>query len=90
MRLSSHAAKRLQQRALPPLIVDLLQRYGRERRQAGATILYFDSRARETARAALHDTLARFDHLDDAYLIESADTGMVITVGHRISRMREK
>lgn len=86
--LSNHAMQRMQQRAIHPLMLDLLYRYGREQHQNGATTFYFDKRARECALRALEEVKQRFDKLSDAYLIEADDDGTVITVGHRFKRIR--
>jgi len=86
--LSSHASKRMQQRAIHPLMIDLLYRYGRERHQNGATVLFLDSRARNQALRALEEVTQRFEKLSDTYLVESEDDGTVITIGHRDKRLR--
>jgi hypothetical protein len=86
--MSNHASQRLQQRAIHPLMIDLLYRYGREQHQNGSTLLFLDSRARKQARRALEEVARRFDKLSDAYLVESEDSGIVITVGHRNKRVR--
>ena len=88
--LSKHAKHRMQQRAIPPLMVDLLYRYGREQQQRGSTVIFFDKRSRERARKALEDMTRRFDKLSDAYLVEADDSGQTITVGHRMRRLRNR
>ena len=45
-------------------------------------------RARDKARKALRDVKQRFDKLSDAYLVEAESGGTVITVGHRIQRIK--
>lgn len=87
--LTRHAAKRQQQRNVHPLVVDLLYRYGREKQQSGSTVLYFDQRARDRARAALSETLDRFDKLSHAYLVEARDSGAIVTTGYRCERLRD-
>ena len=86
--LSAHALKRMQQRAIHPLMIDLLYRYGRERHQDGATVLFFDDRARRQARKALEEVGRRFEKQCDAYLVEAEDSGTVITIGHQNKRLR--
>ena len=88
--LSNHAKRRMQQRAIPPLLVDLLYRYGCEQRQCGSTVLFFDKKSRRRVRKALEDVIQRFDKLSDAYLIEADDSGTAITVGHRLQRFKNK
>lgn len=90
MELTQHAAKRLQQRALPPLVIDLLYRYGREQHQAGATVLFFDEKGRRKAREELKNALKRFDKLEDAYLVELAIDGRIVTAGHRNRRINRR
>ncbi len=86
--LSNHAMQRMQQRAIHPLMIDLLYRYGREQQQNGSTMLFFDRRARERALRALEDVKQRFDKLSDAYLVEADGDGTLITVGHRFHRIK--
>ena len=87
--LSIHARQRMQQRAIHPLMIELLYLYGREEQQNGSTMLYMDKRARDKARKALKDVKQRFDKLSDAYLVEADGDGTVITVGHRNKRIKE-
>lgn len=48
MNMTEHAGKRSQQRGVPPLVVDLLLRFGaREKTGQGAEICFFDRRARK-------------------------------------------
>ena len=87
--LSNHAKQRMQQRAIHPLMIELLYLYGREKQQNGSTMLFLDKRAREKARQALLDVKRRFDNLSDAYLVEADSDGTVITVGHRLKRIKD-
>lgn len=85
--MTRHAAARLQQRCIPQLLVELLYRHGREAHQDGSTVIYFDQKARRKAQEELREALKRFDKLADAYLVESARNGAVVTVGHRTKRI---
>ena len=87
--LSNHAKQRMQQRAIHPLMIDLLYRYGREQHQNGSKILFLDKRARKKALKALQDVNQRFDKLSDVYLVEAGGDGTVITVGHRLKRIKD-
>jgi hypothetical protein len=80
----------MQQRAIPPLMVDLLYRYGREQQQNGSTLLFLDKKSREHLRKALEDIIKRFDKLSDVYLVEANEPATTITIGHRHSRVRHK
>lgn len=86
--LTKHAKQRMQQRAIHPLMIELLYLYGREQHQNGSTMLFLDRRARKKARQALIDVRQRFDKLCDTYLVEADSGGTVITVGHRIKSIK--
>jgi len=87
---TKHAEARMQQRAIPPLMVDLLHRYGREDYQNGSSICYLDKRGSQRALKALRETLDRFEKLSNTYVVLSADDGTEITIGHRTKRIRRK
>jgi hypothetical protein len=80
----------MQQRNIPPLMVDLLYRYGREQTQGATTVLYLDKRGKEHAHSALMDVVRRFDKLRGTYLVEGSDGGDVVTVGHLFRRAWRK
>lgn len=87
--LTQHAAVRLQQRAIPPLVVDLLNLYGaRQPAGSGAEMVYMDKAARRRMCQAIGaPAVAALQPVLSAYLIES-DTGQVITAGWRCSRVQ--
>lgn len=85
---SNHAKQRMQQRAIHPLMIELLYLYGREQQQNGSTMLFLDKRARAKARQALQDVRQRFDKLCDAYLVQTDGDGTIITVGHHLKRFK--
>jgi hypothetical protein len=83
--LSQHAQCRMQQRAIPPCLIDWLFEFGAEAYDHhGAQIRYFDRAAkRRLAEVVPAEQLAQFDQkLKNAYLVESMG-GTVITVGYR-------
>jgi len=86
---TAHASSRMQQRGLPPLVLDWLQAYGRELHDhRGATILHFDKRARRRLeRAVGREPVRRMKAWLSAYAVVSPD-GHVITTGHRFKRIR--
>ena len=87
--LTVHAKKRMQQRAIHPLMIELLYLYGREQHQSGTTMLFLDKRGRERALKALKDVKQRFEKLSDAYLVEADSDGTLITLGHRFQRVNK-
>lgn len=83
-----HAQARMQQRSIPWLVVDWLQRFGQRERAAGhAQIVYSDKSSRRRLESEVGPEItARLSTLLDAYLIE-ADDGCIITAGWRRSRV---
>lgn len=85
--MSNHAMVRGQQRAIPPMLVDLLIQFGHSESVGdGVTKVFFDKEGRRRL-AAYAGPLAKLlnDHLD-LYAVVGGDK--VITVGHRLERMR--
>ena len=85
---TKHADVRMQQRAIPPLIINWLFEYGREEHDhRGAIIRYFDKGSkRKLEQDHGRKPVERLTQYLDAYLVES--DGTVITVGHRSKRIR--
>ena len=86
--MSNHAMVRSQQRAIPPMLIDLLIQFGTsESAGDGAAKVFFDKEGRRRL-AAYAGPLAKVfnDHLD-LYAVVNGDM-QVITVGHRLERMR--
>lgn len=89
--LTRHAADRLQQRGIPPVVVELLDRFGAAERCGGAERLYFDRQAEKRVCAFLGGP--RSMRVVEPWLgvfAVIADDGAVITVGHRHGRLRRK
>jgi hypothetical protein len=84
---TTHARTRMQQRGLPPGIVDLLLAYGSVTHDHhGAEIYHFDKSAIRRLEHAWGRTLVRrLDGLRRAYAVVQA--GQVITAGHRHKRL---
>jgi hypothetical protein len=81
---TTHASLRLQQRAIPVFIVDLLERFGSEERCGKADRLFFDKKA--IKRLKQHFGGARGLRLIDRWLGVYAvigDNGRVVTIAHR-------
>ena len=85
-----HAQTRAQQRGIPPLVDELLDRYGREQHDGhGAVILYFDHTSVRTMERELgHRPVAKLlGEWRSAYKVRSTADGATITVGHRTQRV---
>ena len=89
---TDHAHTRAQQRGIPPLIDDLLDRYGRELYDGhGAVIVHFDKTSiRQMERDMGREPVRRLNTWHDAYKVRSAHDGSTITVGHRTQRLRRR
>ncbi|MCX9154971.1 hypothetical protein OPU71_02400 [Niveibacterium sp. 24ML] len=87
---TEHARIRAQQRGVPPLIECWLLDYGEAVHDGhGGIRRFFSKRSRRQMERALgREPVRRMREFFDCYLIEAADTGATVTVGHRFSRIR--
>ena len=86
MRISRHAAKRMQQRGIPEQVIDWLVAYGEGDHQAGAELFFFTRRSRRAlARDVSARLMRRYEKALDAYLV--CAEGKIATVGHRYQRV---
>lgn len=88
--LTKHAKSRVQQRGMPPVVLEWLDAFGaRERDGHGAEKVWFDKISRKRMNKVLgHEIVDRMGSLLDAYMVQRED-GMVVTVGRiqkRITR----
>lgn len=92
MRQTSHAAQRAQQRGIPPLVTEWLDRYGDEQYDGRGGVLRYFSRAsvRRMERDFGRAPVARMSEYLDCYLVQSSRDSSLITVGHRATRIRKK
>ena len=86
MQLSKHAQTRTQQRAIPPMLIDLLLQFGScERAGTGVSKMFFDKLSRRKVKAYAGPLASLLnDHLD-VYVVVTDDL-KVITTGHRTQR----
>jgi hypothetical protein len=89
--ITVHAQRRLQQRGIPPLVLDLLEKYGSEMRCGGADRLFFDRAARRRLVADLGRArgMAAVERYRNVYAIVG-DNGSIVTVAHRHRRFRRQ
>jgi hypothetical protein len=87
---SRHAARRAQQRGVPPRIADWLLSYGEEQFDGrGAIVRYFSKRSVRAMERDLGQTpVRRLSEFLHCYLVEANETGEIITVGKRHQRIR--
>lgn len=88
-KLTNHAQLRLQQRAIPLLVVELLERFGASVRGNRAETLFFDLASRRELRRYLGGDrgLRLIEGWLDVYMVVG-DDGAVITAGHRTQPLR--
>ncbi len=87
--LTTHSTIRSQQRGVPPLVIDLLDRFGARTQGArGAEILYFDRRARSKVLAYAGGLIGKLNEYLDAYAVVA--DGRLVTVGCRYKRLRQQ
>ncbi len=88
-KLTQHAMARMQQRGINAQIVDFLLQCGTEvHDHHGATIVYFDKQARHRLQKQCgSDQYRRIERQLNSYAVVS-DDGAVMTVGHRVRRIR--
>jgi hypothetical protein len=86
-----HADHRAQQRGIPPLVGELLDRYGEEEHSTnGAFVLYLSKASiRHMERDLGRRPVACLSQRLNAYKVTGSD-GQTITVGHRTRRLWRK
>ena len=86
--LTRHAQVRSQQRAIPELVLDLLLQFGaNENAGDGVSRMFFDKAARRRVHAYAGSLAPLLDEHLDLYAVVAPDS-TVITVGHRLERIR--
>ncbi len=85
---SDHALVRMQQRGIPPVVLECLLAYGRaEYDHNGGRIVFFDKTARrKLGRARVERISVDIEKHINAYAVVACD-GTVTTVGHRYRRI---
>jgi len=90
MNRTKHATERMQQRGIPPLVVDACQNYGRLHYAGrGSIIYYLDKKARRRLEREWGRPVTRrlSKFLDGAYVVVGSD-GVIITTGKRFKRLK--
>ncbi len=88
MHQSLHAANRMQQRNIPPLVIDLLMEFGASEPSGdGTSKLFFNKPAFRKLKAYAGHLAEVLGPYLDVYAVVAGDM-KVITVGHRYERIR--
>lgn len=89
MHLSKHAKIRTQQRAIPPILIDLLIQFGsRERAGTGVSRMFFDKPSRRKVKAYAGPLGHLLDEYLDVYAVVTDDQ-KIVTAGHRTQRFEK-
>lgn len=85
-----HADTRAQQRGIPPLMDEFLDRYGAEQYDGhGAVVVYLNKASiRRMERDLGRRPVSRLSEWFDVYKVRAISDGMTITTGHRTERIR--
>lgn len=89
-----HAQDRFQQRGLSQAIIDVVLEFGKMRlrkrayKRKTAYVYFMDKRARKNAARAWGKDYKRIADKLDIYIVESCDTGEIITIAHRWQRLK--
>jgi len=86
---TTHSQERMQQRGIPPLIIDWLEAYGDEiHDHRGAVVLHFSKKARRRLEQCVGTApLRRLSEWLDSYAVIGND-GALITAGTRWKRIK--
>ena len=89
---TKHASQRAQQRCIPPLIDEWLDRFGEENYDGrGAIIRYFSKRSiRAMEQSFGREPVRRMRDKLTVYRVEGSQNGDVITTGYRTKHVRRK
>jgi hypothetical protein len=88
MNMTRHATTRSQQRAIPPMMIDLLIQFGTsESAGSGVSKVFFDKQACRRVSAYAGPLAASLNEHMDLYAVV-ADDRSIVTVGHRQERIR--
>tara|TARA_R110001583_G_scaffold165276_2_gene317806 strand:+ start:11456 stop:11737 length:282 start_codon:yes stop_codon:yes gene_type:complete len=85
---SKHAAVRMHQRNIPPLVIDLLMEFGESEKSGDGTTKFFFTKAARKRLTSYAGPLASIlkPHLD-VYVVV-ADDQKLVTAAHRLARIR--
>lgn len=90
MDMTKHADLRRQQRAIPPLLLDILLQFGTNKPSGdGTTKVFFDKTARRRVNTYAGPLAGMLQEHLDLYAVVSSDN-KVVTVAHRAERIRRQ
>lgn len=84
--ITRHAQVRVQQRGIPPMILDWLLDFGAREHYSGSEVVYFDKAARRRLRTYAGQLADKASDYLEAYAVVRGDT--VVTVGYRHKHLK--
>lgn len=88
---TKHATARLQQRSIPPIVLEWLMDYGDIQRQGGVNRACFNKKSRRLIQQyAGSAALPIFEKYANIYAVIAAADDSIITVGHRTIRFKRE
>lgn len=86
--MTNHAIARSQQRGISPMLIDLLDQFGTtEKAPGGCTKKFFDKSSYKRIKAYAGPLAGLLAQHMDIYTVVSQE-GVVITMGHRLERIK--
>lgn len=86
MKNTLHSELRSQQRGIPPIMVDLLLKFGnREHDSNGGEVLYFDKKSKKKVETYAGGLFGKLNEHMDTYAVIAS--GKLVTVGNRYKRI---
>jgi len=88
MDMSIHAKIRSQQRAIPPMMIDLLLKFGTSEKSGnGTSKFFFDKASRRKVKAYAGNVSKVLEEHLDLYVVVG-ENNAVVTVAHRMERIQ--
>ena len=85
---TAHAAHRCQKRAIPEIAVDLVMKFGRIQRHKHGDVYSLDKKTKSSARSYLGPAIFKSLEYYLGIYVVVGNNGRIITVAHRITRLK--
>lgn len=88
MGMTHHAEARSQQRGIPPIMIDLLIRFGNSEKSGNGTFKYFfDKKSRRKIQAYIGGLATSLDEHLNLYIVVG-ENNCIVTIAHRLKRIK--
>jgi len=87
MHLTEHAKTRCQQRGIPPLIIQWLNRFGERQHTGNSYRIFFNKKSKKKLEKEMGKIVVdRLGDLMNLYIIKKKQNSFIVTAGHRTKR----